>query len=123
MDKKITLKGKKIPKFKSYEEEADFWDIHSPLEYGIWREVKLEFAKPLVHILGVRLDAKTIDLLTKLGAESGLGPSTLVRTWIMEKLKFLSKKSRQSEPAFQAALHRITSPKKALEKIKCWLKD
>lgn len=58
MDKKITLKGKKIPRFKSYEEEANFWDTHSPLDYGTWKEVKVEFAKPLEHILGVRMDEK-----------------------------------------------------------------
>lgn len=108
MDKKITLKGKKIPRFKSYEEEADFWDTHSPLDYGTWKEVKLEFAKPLVHILGVRLDAKTIDLLAKLGGEMGIGPSTLVRMWVMEKLKSLARKSpKQAEVSSQAVLHKI----------------
>ncbi len=108
MDKKISLKGKQIPRFKSYEEEADFWDTHSPLDYGTWKEAKLEFAKPLVHILGVRLDAKTIDLLTKLGSEMGIGPSTLVRMWVMEKLKSVSRKSKQSEELSQAILHKIS---------------
>lgn len=110
MAKKITLKGKKIPKFKSYEEEANFWDTHSPLDYGTWKEVKLEFAKPLEHILGVRLDAKTLTQLTKLGMEMGLGPSTLVRTWIMEKLKTSSKQSGRSKDVNipQAVLHKIS---------------
>lgn len=112
MDKKIILKGKKIPRFKSYEEEADFWDTHSPLDYGTWKEVKLKVAKPLVHILGVRLDAKTIDLLTKLGSEMGVGPSTLVRIWIMEKLKSVPGKSKPSEESSQAILHKIRKPKK-----------
>ena len=112
MDKKIILKGKKTPRFKSYEEEADFWDTHSPLDYGTWKEVKLEFAKPLIHILGVRLDAKTIDLLAKLGDEMRVGPSTLVRMWIMEKLKSFSRKSYgQAEIAPQAFLHKITLKK------------
>ena len=92
MDKKIIIKGKPIPKFKSYEEEADFWDTHSTLDYGTWREVKLEVAKPLGHILGIRLDAKTIDQLSKQGQEIGVGASTLARMWIMEKLKSLEKK-------------------------------
>lgn len=112
MAKKISLKGKPIPKFKSYEEEANFWDTHSTLDYGTWKEVKLEFAKPLVHILGVRLDAKTIDQLTQLGSEIGVGSSTLVRMWIMEKLKSLSRKSKYSEVSSQAALHQIKKPKK-----------
>lgn len=111
MDKKVNFKGKKIPKFKSYEEEADFWDTHSPLDYGIWKEVKIEVAKPLAHILGVRLDARTIDKLTELGGEMGIGPSTLVRIWVMEKLKTYSKKSSSSKDAPQAVLHKISKPK------------
>ena len=110
MDKKITLKGKKIPRFKSYEEEANFWDNHSPLDYGTWKEVKLEVAKPLIHILGVRLDAKTIDQLSELGTEMGVGPSTLVRMWIMEKLKGKQKPKRFQSQS-QAVLHKISLKK------------
>ncbi len=118
MDKKINLKGKPIPKFKSYEEEADFWDTHSTLDYGTWKEVKLEVAKPLVHILGVRLDAKTIDSLARLGSEVGVGPSTLARMWIMEKLNSKSshsKNSRQIESE-RPILHKISKPKMKLKK-------
>lgn len=108
MDKKIIFKGKKIPRFKSYEEEANFWDTHSPLDYGTWKQVKLEVTKPLEHILGVRLDARTIDQLTKLGLEMGIGPSTLVRIWVMEKLKIHSKKSGSYKDIPQAILHKIS---------------
>lgn len=111
MDKKISFKGKKIPRFKSYEEEANFWDAHSPLDYGVWKKVKLEVVKPLEHILGVRLDAKTIDQLTKLGNEMGIGPSTLVRMWVMEKLKIHSKKYSSSKDVSQAVLHKISKSK------------
>lgn len=113
MDKKITLKGKKIPRFKSYEEEANFWDTHSPLDYGNWKEVRLEVAKPLVHILGVRLDAKTIDHLSELGNEMRIGPSTLVRMWIMEKLGGLDKKDKiiDKYQATRPILHKLSKPK------------
>jgi hypothetical protein len=80
--------GSKIPRFKSREEEADFWDTHSPLEYGEWKEVKrFSVARPLVHILGVRLDAKTIQRLAAVGRKKGLGPSTLARMWLLERLE------------------------------------
>ena len=62
--------SKKIPKFKSRDEEADFWDTHSPLDYGEWKEVKMMIARPLVHILGVRLD---VYALTDLTSGSTLG--------------------------------------------------
>lgn len=111
MAKKIVFKGKPIPKFKSYEEEANFWDTHSTLDYGTWKEVKLEFAKPLVHILGVRLDTKTIDQLTELGNKMGIGPSTLVRIWVMEKLCQATKKRSSKATLSQAVLHQIKSLK------------
>ena len=78
---------KRIPKFKSREEEADFWDTHSPLDYGEWKEVKrFTVARPLVHVLAVRLDAKTIDRLAAVGRKKGIGPSTLARMWLLERL-------------------------------------
>jgi hypothetical protein len=77
---------KKIPKFKSRDEEADFWDTHSPLDYGEWKEVKIKVAQPLVHILGVRLEAKTITQLGEIGRKKGLGASTLARMWLLERL-------------------------------------
>lgn len=107
-------KKSRIPKFKSYEEEASWWDTHDTTEFeDEFKPVKLEFEKPLIHILGVRLDAKTIDQLAKLGDEMGIGPSTLVRMWVLEKLKSFSRKSsKQVETAPQAFLHKITLPKK-----------
>lgn len=110
-----TLKRKKsrIPKFKSYEEEANWWDTHDTTEFeDEFKPVKLEFVKPLEHILGVRMDGKTLTKLTKLGSDIGVGPSTLVRIWIMEKLKALARKSKQSEISSQAILHKITRLKK-----------
>lgn len=108
MDKKITLKGKKIPRFKSYEEGANFWDTHSPLDYGTWKEVKVEFAKPLEHILGVRMDGETLTQLSKLSSEIGVGPSTLVRMWVMEKIgSFNTPKRPPKSSVSQAILHRI----------------
>lgn len=111
---KQKIKKSKIPKFTSYEEEANFWDTHDTTEFeDEFKPVKVEFAKPLGHILGVRLDAKTIDELDKKGREIGLGASTLARMWIMEKLKSLEKKSTHNlkslkQSSSQAVLHKIS---------------
>jgi hypothetical protein len=79
---------KRIPKFKSLDEEAEFWEKHSPLEFeDEWVEVKqVKVARPLSHVLAVRLDAKTLDRLAKLGHKKGMGPSTLARMWLLERL-------------------------------------
>ena len=37
-----------IPEFRSYEEEAEFWDTHSPWDFpGEFEEVNVTFAHPL----------------------------------------------------------------------------
>ena len=38
------------------------------------------------HILGVRLDAETLDRLAIMARKKGIGPSTLARIWLMERL-------------------------------------
>ena len=76
-----------LPKFRSLEEEAEFWETHSPFDFEGWKEVRqFKVARPLRHVLGLRLDAKTIDRLAEIGGRMGIGPSTLARIWIMERL-------------------------------------
>ncbi len=77
-----------IPEFASREEEARFWDTHDMADY--WDEfkpVKVRFAKNLSNGLTVRLDPETIEKLRQEAAEKGIGPTTLVRMWILERLK------------------------------------
>lgn len=113
MAKKVIFKGKPIPKFKSYEEEANFWDTHSPLDYGHWKEIKMHFARPLQHILGIRFDSETLHELDKKARAMGVGPSTLVRMWVMEKLNQTSKKDQSPQQlSSSAVLHKVKSSKK-----------
>jgi hypothetical protein len=78
----------RIPRFKSLEEEAEFWATHSTTEFeDEFEEVQVKVARPLGHILAVRLDARTIDRLAEVGRAKGLGPSTLARMWLLERLE------------------------------------
>jgi len=84
---KTRAKKSLIPRFKSREEEAHFWDTHSTTEFeDEFVEVKIEVARPLIHTLAVRMDAKTIDRLAAVGRKKGIGPSTLARMWLLERL-------------------------------------
>jgi hypothetical protein len=88
----------RIPKFESREEEAKFWDTHSFAEY--WDEfkpVKVRFAKPLVprpkaegnlsEVLPIRFDSETLGKLRERAHKKGIGPTTLVRMWVIERLE------------------------------------
>ena len=84
----------KVPHFKTVEEEAAFWDTHSPLDYpDDFQPVATSVERPLEHILGVRLDAKTVEKLAAIGRKKGIGPSTLARIWIIEQIAELEAKA------------------------------
>jgi hypothetical protein len=86
MSEKQTAK-KRIPRFKSHAEEANFWDTHSPLDFeDEFVEVKLKVVQPLIHSLAINLDPKAIDALGKIGRAKGLGATTLAAEWILERL-------------------------------------
>ncbi len=80
-----TATRRRIPAFSSRAEEAAFWEKHSPLDFP---EEWVEEQRPrrtLGHVLGVRLDAATVAKLAELARAKGIGPSTLVRMWILER--------------------------------------
>lgn len=83
-------KTKRIPEFKSKEEEAGFWDIHSFADY--WDEFKdvdlvVELHKPKEETLVLRLQKEAKDRLEKIAKAKGLSVSSLTRMWLMEKLQ------------------------------------
>lgn len=89
----------RVPKFRSFEEEAEFWENHSPLDYPQdWIEVRdAKVQRPLGHILEVHLDAKTIDRLASIGRRKGMGPSALARLWLLERLAALEAHEQEAE--------------------------
>lgn len=79
---------KKVPKFRSEQEAAEFWDTHSPLDYPEeFKEVQVSFDRPLIKRgLTIKLSEETIEELRSIANHQGIGPSTLVRMWILERL-------------------------------------
>ncbi len=77
-----------IPEFTSREEEAAFWDTHSLADY--WDEFKpseVTFARNLSENLTIRLDEDTLKLLRLMAHDKGLRPTTMIRMWVIERLK------------------------------------
>jgi len=83
-----SVKGK-IPRFESYEEEAEFWDTHDTTEFeDEFEPVEVTFAQGLVRRgLTVPLDEQTIELLQRVARERKTEPAVLVRIWILDHLR------------------------------------
>jgi len=78
----------RIPDFASREEETEFWDTHDFTDFlDETRPVKLRVAKNLSDGVTVRLDPRDRAELDRRAEEQGIGPSTLIRMWIKERLR------------------------------------
>ena len=78
----------RIPEFASREEEAEFWDSHDITDYlDELKPARVRFAKHLSEGITIRLDAETLTALRTQAKDKGIGPTTLIRMWILERLK------------------------------------
>lgn len=88
MSEHTTPKPSRIPQFSSYEEEAEFWDTHDTTDFeDEFKPVRVRFAKNLSEGITIRLDRDTLDQLRSRAREKGIGPTTLARMWILERLR------------------------------------
>jgi predicted DNA binding CopG/RHH family protein len=86
----------RIPDFKNYEEEAKWWETHNLADYQDEFEiVEAEFDKNLSHGLTIRLDPETLNKVRSLAKKKGIGPTTLIRMWILEDLEKLEQQASQ----------------------------
>jgi predicted DNA binding CopG/RHH family protein len=77
----------RIPEFASREEEAEWFDTHDMADYqDEFKTVKVRFAKNLSEGLNIRLDRDTLLKLREIAHAKGVGPTTLARMWLMERL-------------------------------------
>lgn len=85
-------KTKTVPKFKSIQEEAEFWDTHSTEDYpDYWEPVTdLKFSKNLISVYEdkeiITLDSETVKAVKKVAKKKGLGTSTAANLLIKEHL-------------------------------------
>lgn len=82
--------GEHVPKFSTREEEASFWqktglDRLAPDQY---KEVPVERPeRPLSATFAVRFDEGTVQLIRRVARAHDLGPTQLVRSWVLERLR------------------------------------
>lgn len=83
-------KKSRIPDFKTYEEEAHFWDTHDITDFEDETEdvdIVFELDKPRDETLVLRLQKNIKEKLEHIARSHGLNVSTLARMWLMEKLQ------------------------------------
>jgi predicted DNA binding CopG/RHH family protein len=79
-----------IPEFANYQEEAEFWDTHDTTDFeDEFKPVRVRFAKNLSEGITIRLDQATLQKVRQVARDKGIGPTTLMRIWIMERLEEL----------------------------------
>ena len=61
-------------------EQGDAWDENDEV-------VQLEVKKPLDKVIPVRLPADKWEQIRQEARELGIGPTTLARMWILERLR------------------------------------
>lgn len=85
---------KKVPMFASVEEEAKFWDTHSPLDFpDEFRPISIKVARPLQQkrVVSIRLEEETIQKMKNVAKRKHIGTSTLARMLIAEGLEKVAK--------------------------------
>ncbi len=72
--------------FKDREKEAKFWEDNFNEAQNTGKPIKVTFAKNLSETVNIRLDPTTLTIVRKQAQAQGLGPTQLIRMWIMEKV-------------------------------------
>lgn len=89
---------KKVPEFRTEEEEARFWDEHDSTEFiEDLEQVEIELApeleeeilskRELKKPITLRLEPSQIDAVKKIAVKKGLPYQTLIRLWISERIR------------------------------------
>ncbi|HUU38707.1 MAG TPA: CopG family antitoxin [Candidatus Desulfaltia sp.] len=78
---------KKIPKFKTKEEVARYWETHSFQDYHKdTNDAEIAFVKKPKKTVAIRLDPDDIKSVEKIAERKGLSYTSLLRMWIKEHL-------------------------------------
>jgi len=86
----MNMKNNKIPKFKSEDEEREFWASHDSSEYIDWakgKRVILSHLKPSVRNISIRLPEIMIEELKLLANKKDVPYQSLMKIFIAERVK------------------------------------
>jgi len=84
------MKKNKIPKFRTEEEERNFWSSHDSTEYIDWSKAKnitLYNLKPSVKTISIRLPEMMVEELKLLANKRDIPYQSLMKMYISEKVE------------------------------------
>ena len=81
---KFTIPDESI--FRDREKEAKFWEEHFDEAMKAGKPIKIRVARNLSETLNMRWDTPTLNRVRKAAKQKGLGPTQLIRMWVIEKL-------------------------------------
>jgi len=87
-EEKRKVKEELVSQLETEEQEAEYWDSHSPLDFATEpkaQKVRVRGVKD--RPITVRLDSESRSKLNKLAAEQGLGPSSFARLILMSVIE------------------------------------
>ena len=102
VEMETTMKKVSIPQTDSIEELAKFWDTHDVTDFADELEEVTEpvFAHHGGAIVAIELPAKEFVALQRLAREEQVDDTTLLRTWVLEKL-YYAEMIRRAREEFQ----------------------
>ena len=81
--------NKSLPKFKTEDEERDFWSNHDSTEFVDWsraQKVAFPHLKPAVKSISIRLPESMIDALKMLANKRDVPYQSLMKIFLAERI-------------------------------------
>ena len=82
--------SKKIPRFKTEDEEREFWATHDSTEYVDWKKAKravLPELKPSLKTISLRLPESTLQELKLLANKRDVPYQSLLKIFLSERIR------------------------------------
>ena len=85
------MKRKKLPNFKTEQEEREFWDTHSSEEYVDWKKVEVinppfPKLKPSTKTISIRLPETMLEELRSLANKNDVPYQSLIKIYLAERI-------------------------------------
>ena len=85
------MKRKKLPNFKTEQQEREFWDTHSSEEYVNWNKVEVINApfpklKPSTKTISIRLPETMLEELKSLANKNDVPYQSLIKIYLAERI-------------------------------------